>query len=354
MCNTSLARAVLAWSALLAAGMPVHGAPAPGTQTRGAPPPSASPTIVAERSTVSDEKAVFATVESRNVVPARARIGGTVGQLRVTQGDRVSQGQVIAVVSDPKLALQMQALDAQIAGLKSQLAQAQLDLGRAQALAKSGAVSRETLDKAETASRVATSLLAARTAERAVTAQQISEGEVLAPSAGRVLEIPVIDGSVVLPGDALATIAEQNYVLRLSVPERHARFIRVGDTVRFDRQELGGTGNAAGPAFGRITLIYPLIQDGRVRVDATAAGVGDYFVGERIRVWVSAGTRQTYVVPSGYVLTRFGLDFVRLRRPDGTTVDIPVQRGRAQPTPAMPDGLEILSGLVPGEVIVHP
>ena len=29
---------------------------------------------------LADEKAVFATVESRNVVPARARIGGTVAR----------------------------------------------------------------------------------------------------------------------------------------------------------------------------------------------------------------------------------------------------------------------------------
>src|SRR4051794_17031032 len=77
---------------------------------------------------IADEKAAFATVESLNVVPARARIGGTVVALAVRDGDAVRQGQVIAVVGDPKLALQMSALDAQIAGAQSQLAQAQSDL----------------------------------------------------------------------------------------------------------------------------------------------------------------------------------------------------------------------------------
>ncbi|MEZ5890396.1 MAG: hypothetical protein R3D52_09155 [Xanthobacteraceae bacterium] len=33
---------------------------------------------------------MFATVESANVVPARARIGGTVARLAVTYGDRLS------------------------------------------------------------------------------------------------------------------------------------------------------------------------------------------------------------------------------------------------------------------------
>ena len=41
---------------------------------------------------LGDEKAVFATVESANVVPARARIGGTVVQLAVRQGDRGGAG----------------------------------------------------------------------------------------------------------------------------------------------------------------------------------------------------------------------------------------------------------------------
>ena len=45
---------------------------------------------------VTDEKAVFATIETANVVPARARAGGTIAELKVRQGDHVEQGQVIA------------------------------------------------------------------------------------------------------------------------------------------------------------------------------------------------------------------------------------------------------------------
>ena len=299
---------------------------------------------------VPDEKAVFATVESRNVVPARTRIGGTITALSVQDGDKVAAGQVIATVQDEKLQLQIKSLDAEIAGLRSSLAQAQIDLGRATALAHSGAVSRESLDRARTAMQVATSALNARIAARAVTEQQLAEGAVLAPIAGRVLSVPVTDGTVVLPGDPVATVAEQDFVLRLLVPERHALHLKVGDTVRLDGQELGETG----PAFGTVTLVYPRIVGGQVRADATAPGIGTYFVGERIRVWVPAGDRRAIVIPSGFVFTRFGQDYVRVRQKDGTTTDIPVQRGLPLPTPAMPDGLQILAGLAPGEVLVRP
>ncbi|MDE2007117.1 MAG: efflux RND transporter periplasmic adaptor subunit [Rhodospirillales bacterium] len=305
-------------------------------------------TVVARM--VPDEKAVFATVESRNVVPARSRIGGTVTALAVQDGDTVTAGQTIAVVRDEKLQLQITSLDAEIAGLRSQLAQAGIDLARAEALAHSGAVSRAQLDQARTAVQVATSALNARIAARAVAAQQMTEGAVLAPIAGRVLTVPVTDGTVVLPGDSLATIAEQHYVLRLAVPERHALYLKAGATVRLDGKELGETG----PAFGTVTLVYPQIADGRVRADATAPGIGQYFVGERIRVWVPAGMRRAIVIPSGFVFTRGGIDYVRLQPSSGPPIAVPVQRGLDLPTPAMPDGLQILAGLAPGEVLVTP
>ncbi len=52
--------------------------------------------------------------------------------------------------------------------------------------------------------------------------------------------------------------------------------------------------------------------------------------------------------------TRFGLDYVLLSQPDGSTVETPVQRGDPRPTPAMPNGLEILSGVHAGDVLVKP
>ncbi len=311
---------------------------------------AAVPGFTVQPTVVADEKAVFATVESRNVVPARARIGGTIAQLSVKQGDHVKDGQVIAVVGDEKLALQIRSLEAQIAGLQSQVTQAGTELNRAEVLARQGVASRQQLDQARTALDVATSTLRARIAERAVAMQQVSEGKVLAPTSGRVLQVPLTTGTVVMNGDTVATVAEQNYILRLRVPERQARFLKVGDTVRLDGDELG----ERGPAFGTITLVYPQIQEGRVLADAAVKGLGDYFVGERIRVWISVAERETYVVPAKYVATRFGLDYVRLRRPDGSTVDAPVQRGRDLPTPKMPNGLEILSGLKPGDVLVAP
>jgi RND family efflux transporter MFP subunit len=300
-------------------------------------------------SLVADEKAVFATVESRNVVPARARIGGTVAALNVREGDRVTAGQVVAIIGDDKLVLQLKSLDAQIAGLQAQLQQAQTDLDRAESLVERGTIPRVRLDEARTAFNVANNSHRARVAERAVIQQQLAEGSVLVPTSGRVLKVPVTTGAVILPGEAVAAIAEGGFILRLRVPERHARFLRAGDAVRIEGAELG----QAGARFGTVRLVYPQIEDGRVVADATVEGLGDYFVSERLRVWVSAGERTAFIVPAPYLRTLYGVDFVRVRQGD-VAVDVPVQRGRDLPRPDMPDGVEILSGVAAGDVLVKP
>ena len=310
----------------------------------------AEETFIVAPQTVGDEKAVFATVESANVIPARARIGGTVIQLAVKRGDRVEQGQVVANVADEKLALQIKALDARISGLEAELAKAKADLDRAQELFARGTTSKVSLDATQTAFDVATNSLKARTAERAVIEQQVNEGRVLAPTAGRVLTVPVTIGTVIIAGEPVATVAEQNFVLRLRVPERHARFLKAGDRVRIDGEDIG----ESGARFGMIRLVYPQIEDGRVIADAVVAGLGDYFVGERVRVWISAGQRTSFIVPGSFLVTRFGIDYARVHADAKGLIDVPVQRGRELPRPDMPDALEILSGLKAGDVLVRP
>ena len=303
---------------------------------------------VVERA-VADEKAVFATVESISVVPARSRIGGTVAQLNVREGDAVTRGQAIAVVGDEKLVLQMKSLDAQIEALQAQADQAQIDFDRTEGLVERGTLPRVKLDETRTALNVAQNGLRARTAERAVVQQQLTEGQVLAPQDGRVLKRLVTVGSVMLPGDAAVTIAQQDFKLRLRIPERHARYLKAGDKIRVDGAEFG-EGSAR---WGVIDLVYPQIEEGRVIADAKVEGLGEYFVGDRLRVWIASGERPAFVIPADYVKTRFGIDYVRLRRGEGT-IDIPVQRGRELPTPDLPNGLEILSGIHAGDQLVRP
>lgn len=308
-----------------------------------AAPVVAQETFEVALQSLADSKAVFATVESSSVVAARARIGGTLAELGVGEGERVEAGAEIGRVVDDKLLLSRAVLDAQIAALEAQVAQLTDDLARARELAARGTVATVRVDELRTALDVARNTLAAREAELAVLEQQAVEGVVLAPAAGRVLAVPVTPGTVLMPGETVATIADEDVVLRLRLPERHARFLGVGDPVRLAGGELG-----TAAAEGTIRLVYPRIEDGRVVADAEVPGLGDYFVGERIRVLVAAGTRQAIVVPEAFITTRFGVDTARLARDGVDPIEVPIQRGRTTP-----DGVEILSGLRPGDRLVR-
>jgi RND family efflux transporter MFP subunit len=320
-----------------------------GFGTQPALPPSPPKTYRVQSSMVADEKAVFATVQSANVVPARARIGGTIVELKVRQGDHVEQGQVIALVSDKKLGFQASSYAAQIAAAQAQLAQARTDYERAQRLMTSNAISKNALDQARTALNVAQSNVNAYAAQRAVVTQQSSEGQVLAPQTGRVITVPVTAGTVLMPGDTVATVAQGDFVLRLQIPERHARDIKVGQSIRLDGADIG----LNGPRFGVLRLVYPEIDNGHVVADATVQELGDYFVNERVRVWVGAGNRKAIVVPSSLIATRSGIDYARLWT-GSQPLDVPIQRGQTIHRPGKPDAIEVLSGLNPGDKLLKP
>jgi RND family efflux transporter MFP subunit len=308
-------------------------------------PPPPTPGYIVREIPLADEKSVFATVESMNTVPARARIGGTIVTLEVKQGDWVSQGQLIAIVGDPKLGLKASSYNAQVAAAQAKLAQKQVEFDRAKRLIAAKAVSQSDYDKARTDYDVARSDLHSLIAQRGEVLQQSNEGKVLAPTAGRIITVPLLSGSVVVSGDTVATVAEQNFVLRLKVPETHAHYLHVGAPVRFDGADIG----ISGPRTGKIKLIYPDIDSGHVVADAEVEGLTDYFVGERVRVFVPVGTRRAIVVPERLIVTRAGIDYAKLILRTGEAIDIPVQRGREIRVPGKPVELEILSGLHPGD-----
>lgn len=293
---------------------------------------------------LDDRKAVFGTVQSADVVAARARIGGTVSELSVDEGTAVEAGQAIAVIDDPKLGLHLTSLDARIRALDAQRDLAETELKRIQRLRASGASSQAQLDEAQTNMSVIAGNHAALTAERAVLAEQMAEGTVLAPAAGRVLRVNVTRGAVVMPGEPVAVIAADGYVLRIELPERHARFIQAGNAVLVGARGLDQQ-SAAPLANGRIAQVYPEMSNGRVIADVAAEGLGDYFVGERTLVYVATGKRETIVIPAEYILQRYGVTYVFVKN-EGEVMVQPGQR--------MAGEIEILSGLKPGDILLKP
>lgn len=306
--------------------------------------PAFAQSIEVTTTLVADRKAVFATVESVDTLTARTRIGGTIVDLLVDEGDLVAAGDVLALVVNEQIAPQIAAATSQAASFEAELAQAREDRERAADLVSRGIVAQTRLDQAQTSVAVLEGRLAAANQSRDVLVQQEREGEVLAPAAGRVLDVQSPSGSVMLPGEPVAIIASDHYLLRLNLPERHARSIAVGDEIEVAGAEMGGEVASTGV----IRQVYPLISNGRIVADAEVEGLGSFFIGERVRVHVAVETREVIVIPRSYINTRFGNDFVVLETEDGHS-DVVVLLGQETP-----EGVEILAGLSFGDRLVQP
>ena len=298
--------------------------------------------LTLQAQTITDLKPVPATLTTRDMAEARARISGTLVSLAVKEGDMVRRGQIIGQVKDDRLTLQTGAFDAQVTAAAAEAARATSDLSRTRDLFSHGVYAQARLDQVEAQAKAANANLAAARAQRGASAELVAQGAILAPAAGRVLTADVPVGSVVMPGQTLAKITAGPMVVRIELPEGQARALKVGDVVQLAAEDLRGAASQ-----GAITQVYPSVTGGQVTADVTAPGLPQDLIGQRVRAQVKIGSRQALVVPRRYITTHFGIDYARLVRADGTVSETPVQI-TAGPSA---DTVEVLSGLRAGDVL---
>jgi len=301
---------------------------------------AAAGTLVIQPVAVPEWKAVYGRVEARDSLAARARVGGTLVSLNVSEGDTVKAGQRIAVVRDDKIDFQVSALDAQLKALEAQLRNAEAELTRGQTLVDKGVTTSQRLDQLRTQVDVFRNQIASSEAQRQVVIQQGAEGDVLAPADGKVLTVPVTKGSVLMAGETVATLGGGGFFLRLSIPERHAALLKEGASLAVE--------TASGTLDGRLAKIYPQIAEGRVTADVDVPDLPTDFVDARLLVRVPVGTRQAVLVPANAIASRSGIDTLRVASGNGET-ERTVVLGERQGA-----DVEILSGLAAGDAVVLP
>ena len=289
-------------------------------------------------------KPVYGEVEPRDLIPARARIGGTITELSVTEGDEVAEGAEIGRVVDEKLAFQLEGLDAQLAGLQRQLDTARTELERGVSLRERGVITQANLDQLQTAVDVLDNQIRSVEAQKLGIDQQVTEGAVLSPVSGVILSVPVARGSVIGGGETVAQVAGGGVFLRIALPERHAGGLDLGADIQ--------VGHAGEETTGTIVKVYPEVSGGRVLVDVEVQGLDDRFIGRRVPVRLPVGQREALMVPLGMVERRAGLDFVTVAgEGDHGAYERIVVPGETYMVDGEPH-VEILSGLVAGDVVV--
>ena len=303
-------------------------------------------TITVEESVVIDYRPVIARIEAGDTATARSRLQGVVTRLNVVEGQIVKAGDLVAVVTDSTLSPQLSALGSNIEGLKSQVKQAESDIARNEGLLAQGFYPRARLDEEKTSLDVLKRSLATAEAERRALSAREAEGRILAPANAHVTDVGVVKGSVVSPGDVLASFATVNGVVRLALPERHAATLTEGEAISLRLPSRSDDIRTA-----TIIKIYPELKQGSVIADARVEGGLTALFGERVDVLAPVGERRAIRIPKDYVSTRFGVDFVRVQVGE-RFIDAPV--ALAAPLVDAAGQFEILSGLRAGDRIEKP
>ncbi|MFN3515360.1 MAG: efflux RND transporter periplasmic adaptor subunit [Phenylobacterium sp.] len=300
--------------------------------------------MIVRAAPVADLKVVAATVAFRDQAEARARIGGTLVALNVREGDVVRRGQKIGQVTDQRLTFQVRAAEAEVAAAAAEAARAESELKRATYLFDRDVYAKARLDAVEAQAKAAQGALVAARAQRDASAEAARQGNILAPSDGKILRADTPAGSVVTPGQSVATLTAGPPVLRIEIPETAARNLKVGQAVSIVPGDLPGASH------GVVSQIYPAVTAGRVVADVTSPELRSAFVGQRVRVRLPMGERRAILIPRSYVAHRYGLDLVRVIDRGGRTLEVAVQLAPS----VDPGRVEVLSGLADGDALVPP
>lgn len=183
------------------------------------------------------ELAVSGELEPAEQVSLYAKVNGFVKKLHVDIGDAVKKGQLLAVLEAPEMDQRLMSDRSSEQKVQSDYLYAQQNLERLQEAAKTeGAVAAIELDRAESAMNSAKSAYASSQAQTGHSAQMQKYLHVVAPFNGVITERNVSEGALVGPGSGQPVFRiadEQNLILKIALPEKHAASINDAMVVSF-------------------------------------------------------------------------------------------------------------------------
>lgn len=247
--------------------------------------------------------------EADDRASAVARSSGTILELNVRRGDRVKEGDVIAVLSD-------EAREAQVAEAEALFAQRRTDLDAKLKLITRGILAANQKNQLEADLRAAEAAVAAAKAEQ-------ERGQIRAPISGMVSQMPMTAGGAVEPGTSVAQIVALDPMLAVvEVAERQLAGLKVGDSAAVKLV----TGEVAE---GAIRFISPTASEGtrtyrlEVEIDNRSGAIRDGVTAEvELRLAAADAVR---IPRSALTFSAEGKLSIRTVGADGAVASVPVR-----------------------------
>ena len=354
-------------------------------KVKAGPPPREVRVVPAAERALLRTIAVTGTLAAEDQITLSAKVAGRVERIDVDLGTRVRRGQAVAQLDQTDFKLRVEQAEAALQQARVRLGlsptgkdeavepektaivrqaravldEARLTRDRGVKLLEQELVARAQLDTAESNLQVAEgryqdaleevrnrqAVLAQRRSELELTRQQLTDTVVLAPVDGAVSQRQASAGEYLAAGAPMATLVRIHPLrLRVSVPEREAAGVRVGQAVRVT---IDGDATAY---TGRVTRLAPIVQElnRTLTVEAEVPNErGALRAGAFARAEIVTDAAQPVVtVPASALVVFAGVEKVLVVR-GGTTAELRVQTGRR-----LGEQIEIVDGLKRGELVI--
>src|SRR5262249_23366539 len=358
--------------------------PKPQAPPAGPPAPEGRVVPAAERSLPRPVPAAR-PLAAEDQVTLSAKVAGRVESIDIDLGTRIRQGQPLARLDQTDFKLRVEQAEAALQQARARLGlsptgkdekidpeqtaivrqaravleEAKLTRDRTVKLLEQQLIARAQLDTAEANLQVAEgryqdaleevrnrqAVLAQRRSELDLARQQLTDTVVLAPIDGAVSQRLTSRGEYLAVGAPMATLVRIHPLrLRVSVPEREASGVRVGQTGRLT---IEGDPTVYS---GRVVRLAPIVQElnRTLTVEAEIPNErGVLRAGAFARAEIVTESAQPIVtVPASSLIVFAGVEKVLVVRA-GKTTEVRVQTGRR-----LGDTIEILDGLKKGEQVV--
>lgn len=301
---------------------------------------------------------VIGRLVSRRAGAVAAQTRGPVLEMRVDVGDRVKQGEIIAVLVSDRTgaekdlrAAELAAAEASLATARSELRLRQQELARIQGLRTSPAFSRGNFDdKRQEVAMVESGLAGAQAAVASARAQlrlaeiDLEDTRIVAPYSGVVTQRHTEVGAHVDVGDTVVSLLDdRNLEVEADVPAERIGGLVPGTpvTIHIDGRHVRATVRAVVPEENPLT---------RTRAVRFALELGDFphlAANQSVTVELPAGVSRTVVtVHKDAILNRKGRTMAVVVTDDTAEIR-PVRLGAS-----VGSRFEVLDALKPGDVVV--
>ncbi|MBE9068029.1 efflux RND transporter periplasmic adaptor subunit [Leptolyngbya cf. ectocarpi LEGE 11479] len=356
----------------------------PPTQPTETASATAATSVTVQRiqtATIQQSLKATGTVQAFDLLNISPQVSGLqIREVRVREGDQVTQGQVLAVLDDSVLRTQLAQAQANYAQAEAQVAQeraeqaqaeanaaeAQDNFERYQTLYDQGGISSEELNSRRTQAitareSVGVAQAAVQSAQATVTSReaeirrletQLAQTVVRAPANGQIAERPATVGDTSSTGTALFTMVQDGLLeLVVDLPQRQLAAVQVSTPVTVtastnDRIRLSGA----------VRSIDPLVnqQTRQAEVHVSLSANAELRTGMFLQAEFMTGQRTGMVLAAAAILPQTDNSFkVFILNEAGTADLVPVTVGSRLPATAnQPERLEILSGLDQGDQVI--